>query len=153
MARTEDYDVVYKETADGSVVYVGACSVHQDMEGVNFNVQKTLVEYFDTGIGNMSRKTFLKKTRALEIELIDAAALRVGSDLPEGMDDFTAEKIESTKFSGLDLYRLNIGVGGGNGMYLIYNRTVADGKIAYELMSEVFDGDVEYCDSKVWLSK
>ncbi len=45
------------------------------------------------------------------------------------------------------------GVGGGNGMYLVFNRTVTKGKIAYELMSEVFDGDVEYCDSKVWLSK
>jgi len=88
MSRTENYDDVYKETADGSVVYVGACSVHQDMDGINFSVTKTLVEYFDTGIGNMSRKVFLKKTRALEIELIDAADLRVGSELPEGKDDF-----------------------------------------------------------------
>lgn len=153
MSRTENYDDVYKETADGSVVYVGACSVHQDMEGVNFNVQGTLVEYFDSGYGNMTKEEFLKKTSALEIELIDAAALRAGADLPEGMDDFTAEKIKSTKFKGLDLYRLNIGVGGGNGMYLIFNRTVTKGQITYELMSEVFDGDVEYCDSKVWLSK
>lgn len=136
MASTEDYDNAYKESADGSLVYVGSCSVHQDMSGTNFLVQKTLVEYFDTGYGDMTRKEFLKKTRSLEIELIEAAGERVGSELPESMDDFEAEKIESTKFRGLDLYRLSIGVGGGNGMYLIYNRTVSKNKVAHELMAK-----------------
>lgn len=153
MSRTEDYDAAYQEAADGSLTYVGACSVHQDMDGINFLVKGTLVDYIDSEYGTLTREEFLKKASALEIELINAAALRVGSELPESMDDFTAEKIESTKFKGLDLYRLNIGVGGGNGMYLIYNRTVVNGKPAYEFLAEIFDGDVEYCDSKVWLSK
>lgn len=153
MSRTENFDEVYVEREDGSVAYVGKCSVHQDMEGINFKTTKTLVEYFDSGYGDMTRADFLEKTSALEIELTDTAGLRVGSEMPEGIDDFTAEKIESTKFLGLDLYRLNIGVGGGNGMILVYNRTVVNGKPVYEFMSEVFDGDVEYCDSKVWLSK
>lgn len=153
MARTEDYDDVYKETADGSIVYVGACSVHQDMAGVNFLEKETLVEYIDLNYGDMTRKDFLEAARPIEIELINEAELRSGSEMPEGLDDFSADKIESTKIKGLDLYRLNLGVGGGNGMYLIYNRTVTNGLIAYEFMAEIFDGDVEYCDSKVWISK
>ena len=154
MARTEDYEDTYKENADGSLVYVGKCSVHQDMAGINFLEKETLVEYIDLNYNDVTREEFLQRTSALEIELITAAELRTGGgEMPEGLDDFTADKIESTKFTGLNLYRLNIGVGGGNGMILVYNRTVTHGKISYELMSEVFDGDVEYCDSKVWLAK
>lgn len=153
MSRTEHYDDVYKEQEDGSVVYVGKCSIHPDKVGVNYLDKETLVEYFDSDNGRLTREEFLKKTTALETELTDAAGLRTGSEMPIGIDDFTADKIESTTFKGLNLYRLNIGVGGGNGMILVYNREVKNGKPVYELMAEVMDGDVEYCDSKVWLSK
>jgi hypothetical protein len=153
MSRTENYDDAYKEQEDGSVAYVGKCSIHPDKAGINYLDKETLVEYFDSDYGRLTRAQFLAKTAALETELTDAAGLRTGSEMPIGIDDFTADKIESTTFKGLDLYRLNIGVGGGNGMILIYNREVKNGKPVYELMSEMMDGDVEYCDSKVWLSK
>jgi hypothetical protein len=153
MARTEDFNDVYKAQEDGSVRYIGACSVHQDMASVNFLEKETLVEYIELTDREMTREEFLKQTSQLEIELINAVEIKTGLDMPESLDDFTADKIESTKIKGLDLYRLNIGVGGGNGMYLIYNRKVTKGKVAYKLMAEVFDGDVNYCDSKVWLSK
>ncbi|MEA9357863.1 hypothetical protein SHI21_16655 [Bacteriovorax sp. PP10] len=153
MARTEKADDVYKEQADGSVVYVGKCSIHPDKVGINYLDKETLVEYFDSDYGRLSREEFLKKTAVLETALTDAGGLRTGSEMPIGIDDFTADKIESTTFKGLDLFRLNIGVGGGNGMILIYNRKVLNGKPVYELMAEMMDGDLEYCDSKVWLSK
>lgn len=149
MSRTEHYDDVYKEQEDGSVAYIGKCSIHPDKTG--YQDKEILVEYFDSDYGRLTRAQFLAKTAALETELTDAAGLRTGSEMPIGVDDFTADKIESTIFKGLDLYRLNIGVGGGNGMILVYNRTVKNSKYAYELMMEIMDGDVEYCDSKVWL--
>lgn len=153
MSRTENADEVYKVQEDGSVKYIGACSVHQDMAGVNFLVNETLVDYIDLTDSELTREEFLKQTSQLDIELINAAEKRASVEFPEGLDDFSADKIESTKFKGLDLYRLNIGVGGGNGMYLIYNRAVSKGKVSYKLMAKVFDGDVNYCDSKVWLTK
>lgn len=151
MSRTENYDDAYQEQEDGSVAYVGQCSIHPDKAG--YQDKEVLVEYFDSDYGRLTRAQFLAKTKALETELTDAGGLRTGSEMPIGIDDFTADKIESTIFKGLDLYRLNVGVGGGNGMILVYNRTVKNGKPAYELMMEIMDGDVEYCDSKVWLSK
>jgi hypothetical protein len=35
----------------------------------------------------------------------------------------------------------------------VYARSVKNGKISYEKLSNVFDGDVEFCDKKVWLKK
>lgn len=151
MSRTEHWEDVYKELEDGSVAYVGACSVHGDK---NMTIAtQTLVEYFEPSY-EMTRPEFLAAVKPLEMELITAMESQgILSNLPEGIDDFYAEKIQHTTIKGLDLYLLNIGVGGGNGMILVFNRTVKNGRPVYEFMSEVFDGDIEYCDSKVWLTK
>ena len=153
MSKTENSKDVYKERADGSLEYIGACSVHEDKIGISFVVKKILVKYIDLNDGKLSREEFLKATRALEIDLINTAEKYIGVSIPLGIDDFSADKIESTKILGLDLYRLNIGIGGGNGMYLIYNRTLHKGLVTYEIMAESFDGEVKYCDSRVWLFK
>lgn len=144
MARTESYDDAYKEV-NGYMVYVGSCSVHPDKEA--YTTDKTLVEYFEPGY-EMTMEEFLGKVKTLEIELITEAD-KIVEGLPQ-VDDFTATKITSTKAIGLDLYLLNIGVGGGNGMILVYNRTVKNGKIKYDLMADMMDGDVNSCDSLVW---
>lgn len=144
MAKTESYEEAYKEI-DGYSVYVGACSLHPDREA--YTTDKTLVEYFEPRY-EMKMEEFLEKVKPLEIELITEAD-KIVDGLPNA-DDFTATKITSTKASGLDLYSLNIGVGGGNGMILTYNRTVTNGKVHYELMADIMDGDVNFCDSKVW---
>jgi hypothetical protein len=144
MSKTETYEEAYKEV-NGYSVYVGACSLHPDREA--YTTDKTLVEYFEPGYES-TMEEFMSKVKNLDKELIDAAQVVV-EGLPD-VDDFTATKITSTKAHGLDLYSLNIGVGGGNGMILTFNKTVKNGKVHYELMSDIMDGDVNFCDSKVW---
>lgn len=144
MSKSETYEEAYKEV-NGYYTYVGSCSLHPDREA--YTTDKTLVEYFEPGY-EMTMAQFLEKTKTLEIELLNEAN-KIVEGLPQ-VDDFTATKITSAKAKGLDLYSLNIGVGGGNGMILTYNRTVKNGKAHYELMSDIMDGDVNFCDSKVW---
>ncbi len=150
MSRTESYKDAYKELPDGSSEYIGKCSTHQDYENKHFKVTKTIIEYFEPDY-DMTEAEFDQKTKSMEKELKDTLVTKLQFDSLKDVDDLTLEKITSKTFKNLDLYRLNIGVGGGNGMYLVFNRTVSKGKIQYHLMSDVFDGDIEFCDSLVWL--
>lgn len=150
MSKTESYKTAYKELADGSNVYVGKCSTHQDYENKFFKVTKTLVPYFEPGYDARETDT-INHTSNLEKELIEATKNHIQFESLADVDDLTVETITSTKFKGLNLYRLNIGVGGGNGIFAIFNRVVTKSGIKYELISSIMDGDVNFCDSKVWL--
>lgn len=155
MSRTENWEEAYKELEDGSVEYVGGCSLHQDYEGKKFIVTKTIVEYFEPDYDAPVSSTMNKLTN-VEQELLEATAAGSGSDAFEffsQVDDFSLDKIMHKTIKGLDLYRWNIGVGGGNGYFEVYNRTVVNGKPVYEKLSNVFDGDVEFCDASVWTKK
>lgn len=150
ISRTESYKDSHKELPDGSSEYIGKCSTHQDYENKHFKVTKTIIEYFEPEY-DMTEEQFDLKTRKMEKELKETLVKKLQFDSLKDVDDLTLEKIVSKTFKNLDLYRLNIGVGGGNGMYLVLNRVISKGKIEYHLMSDVFDGDVEFCDSLVWL--
>ncbi len=155
MSRTETYKESYKDLPDGSTQYVGGCGLHQDYEGKFFQVTKTIVKTFEPAYEAPVADT-IKKLKHVEKELLEAAASGSEGDVGEffsQVDDITLEKLSSKKFTGLDLFRFNIGVGGGNGYYEVYARSVKNGKISYEKLSNVFDGDVEFCDKKVWLKK
>ncbi len=155
MSRTETYDESYRELEDGSNEYIGGCSVHQDYEGKLFKVTKEIVESYEPEYKGPVAGT-MEKLKHVEKELLAATAQDSGDGVAEffhNVDDFTLEKISHKTIKGLDLYRWNIGVGGGNGYYEVYNRTEVKGKVKYEKLSNVFDGDVEFCDSKVWLKK
>jgi hypothetical protein len=117
MSRTETYKDAYRDQADGSSQYIGGCSLHQEYEGKLFIVTKTIVESYEPEYEAPKKET-MKKLKNIEIELLMATAEGSDGDIADffsGVDDFTLEKITSTKFNGLDLYRWNIGVGGGNG--------------------------------------
>lgn len=147
MSGTENYDAAYSESEDGSSYYVGGCSTHEDYFGKFFIINETLVEYFEPSDDKDDRQ----KISVLEPELVRAAKKVIETDSLSAVDDLTVEKISSLKFRNLNLYRLNVGVGGGNGMFLVFNRTIKNYQIVYELLSYVMDGGVEFCDSKVWL--
>lgn len=154
MSRTETYDESYVELEDGSSQYVGGCSLHQDYEGKLFFVDEVIVKYFEPEY--KKPELTMKKLKHVEKELLEAGAEGSGSSVKDffsNVDDITLEKITSSLFKGLDLYRFNIGVGGGNGYFEVYNRTVKNGVVKFEKLSHVFDGDVEFCDSSVWLKK
>lgn len=155
MSRTETYEESYRELEDGSNEYIGGCSLHQDYEGKKFIVTKTIVETYEPKY-EAPKKDTMKKLKNVEAELLQATAEGSDGDVADffaGVDDFTLEKITHKTIKGLDLYRWNIGVGGGNGYFEVYNRTVVNGKPQFEKLSNVFDGDVEFCDSKVWIKK
>jgi len=152
MSRTESYKDAYKDLPDGSTEYIGRCSTHQDYENKHFKVTETIIEYFEPEY-DMTEAEFEKKTARMDKELKKTLVAKLQFDSLKDVDDLTLEKIVSLSFKGLDLYRLNIGVGGGNGMFLVFNKTKKNGNVQYELLSDVFDGDIEFCDSKVWLKK
>lgn len=154
MSRTEKYETSYVENEDGSTSYVGGCSLHQDYEGKYFTVDKTIVETFEPG-HKEDPSIAMAKVKHVDRALLEAAGSAYNSveEFITGVDDFTLEKISSTVFKGLDLYRFNVGVGGGNGYYEVYNRAVVKGKTTYTRVSNVFDGDMEFCDKSVWLTK
>ena len=155
MSRTESYKDAYKDMPDGSSQYIGGCAVHQEYEGKYFQVTKTIVETFEPEYEAPVVNT-MKKLKHVEKELLAAAASGSEGDVGEffsQVDDITLEKLSSKKFPHLDLFRFNIGGGGGTGYYEVYARSVKNGKISYEKLSNVFDGDVEFCDKKVWLKK
>lgn len=150
MSKTESWETAYSENEDTSLSYIGKCSVHEDYENVKFVVTKTLIEQFELPY-QMTKAQFMERVKAVEPELIEAA-VNIGEVYEiESSDDFEVTKIESTVFKGLDLYRLNIGVGGGNGMFLVFNRTLKNNKPHYEYMAYTMDGDMSYCDEKVWM--
>lgn len=145
MSRTETYDEAYRELEDGSNQYIGGCSLHQDYEGKKFVVTETLVETFEPR--EYSKIGIVKKLKNVEKELLLAIG---GIQYVADTDDITLEKIVLKKLKHLDLYRFNIGVGGGNGYYEVYEKIKTPNGIKFEKLSNVFDGDVEYCDSKIW---
>jgi hypothetical protein len=152
MSRTETYEESHRDLEDGSTEYIGGCSVHQDYEDKKFIVTETIVETFEPEYDAPVTST-IKKLVNVEKELLAATAAGSDSDVYDffaNVDDFTLEKISHKTIKGLDLYRWNIGVGGGNGYYEVYNRTVVNGKPAYKKLSNIFDGDIDFCDASVW---
>lgn len=144
MSRTETWETAYREESDGSTTYIGGCGTHQDYEGKNFKTAATIVKYFEPR--EFTNAEIRAKLAKADPKLI--AVIEEGEEgYLEGVDDLTIEKLSSVRFKNLDLYLVNMGVGGGNGIIFVYNKT----KTGYELMSQVMDGDVEFCDKKVWI--
>ncbi len=144
MSQTEDWDSSYREEADGSSTYIGGCGTHQEYKGKNYTTSETIVKYFEPyGLNPTEIKEKLAKADPALIKIIEQGE----EGYLEGVDDLTIEKLSSKRFKTLDLYLVNMGVGGGNGIIFVYHKS----KTGYELMSQVMDGDVEFCDKKVWL--
>jgi hypothetical protein len=145
MSRTETYEEAYRENSDGSTSYVGGCTLHEDYEDIKFKVTSTIIEYFSPDY-RMSQADLLQKLSIMGPELLSAVMEFISYDGEIGFDDLTLEKIKY-KHSRQSFFRFNIGVGGGNGQYVTY--MLMNNK--YKLVTHTFDGDVEFCDKKVWL--
>ena len=151
MGHTESHETSYEINDQGYEVYIGACSLHQDYENRKFVITKTILEYFKPM--DLSAANFAKKMKILDKELIKVVSSYTQLRSLHKVDDLTVETLSSTIYKDLDLWRLNIGVGGGNGMFLVFNKIEKNGKTSYQLMSDIFDGDIQFCDSLVWDAK
>ena len=144
MSRTETYEQGYRENSDGSTTYIGGCGLHQDYESKLFTVSNTIIEYFEPY--GMKKADLANKIKPADKKLIAAVEKAVEMSVAE-VDDLKLETLKSDRFSDLKLYRFNVGVGGGNGIYFVFEKT----KNGYKLLSQVMDGDVQFCDKKVWI--
>lgn len=156
MSGVESNEYPYDETEDGTEIYIGACSTHEDYVQVNFSVTKTLVSRF---YPNRLTEWQIKRTLVnVEPELMEAAFVpddwyddeSLEYDHLQEYESITLEKIQHLTKPGLDLYRFAVEGSVFELQYLIFNRIQKGAKISYELMSKVVDGGVLYCDEKVW---
>ena len=124
---------------------MGGCSLHEDYEDKKFSVTDTIIKYFGPDY-NMPQDKLLKKLSVMGPKLLAAVMDHITYDGEIGFDDLTLETIKY-KHSAQTFARFNIGVGGGNGQYVTFLRVNNN----YKLVAHTFDGDLEFCDKKVWL--
>lgn len=148
MSRTETYDEAYRDNVEGYSEYIGKCSLHQDYENKKFKMTTVILDSVEPR--DLSDSEYERIVKSVGKELVTAFEVEGNMVAMKDTDDFSFDKIESTIFPNLDLYHGNIGVGGGNGIHIVLNKLIVNGVVKYELMSSIMDGDVEYCDSKVW---
>lgn len=150
MSRTEDINDAYRSMPDGSSKYVGSCLTHEDYEGVNFKSSITIlstIEPRDLSQNELNR-ALSKIDSSLLIEISKKLDFSL-SDFRDFVDDITIDKIQMSKYMTRSFVRANVGVGGGNGSYLIFSKVGS----SYKLMSQTFDGDLEFCHYEVWMKK
>jgi len=138
---------------DGSSRYVGKCSTHEDYFNFYYKKQKTIQKYTDlSDLSSTQVDTLIAKIGSDLLELaIKSSSNDIYPKLKENianLDDVTVETIKHSVFPKLKLTRVNLGYGGGNGGYVILNKNT-DNK--YEVISVTGDGDLNFCDKKVWL--
>lgn len=147
MSRTESYDVAYKELADGSEQYVGSCLTHENYENVKFKRTAMMLKYMEPA--GYSASEFNHLMSKIDKDLISKIAKTLEfdmADFQDFVDDITIDRIKVAARPMANLVRANVGIGGGNGTYLVFEQTGG----TYKLMSITLDGGLEYCDAKFW---
>lgn len=155
MAETENYQDAYTDMPDGSSRYVGKCSTHEDYENKFFSRKILLQKYVTpSNISYDEMKNILSKfDKGVVKQVLSVLDMSTSDDVVsvfmDYVDDLTVDTISHTKASGLDLIRFNVGIGGGNGAYLIFSKL--KNRAEYKLISYTLDSDLNFCDKKVWL--
>ncbi len=137
----------YKDMPDGSSVYVGKCKTHEDRKDLYRVVKKiqTTIDRYDSQWTNKIRRAIDK----VGTEAFMIMAKSFWSSIPEfieNADDLTIERITLNGIPEMDLIRFNVGYGGGNGGYIVLEKTSS----GYRKMSVTNDGNLDYCDKRVW---
>lgn len=161
MSSTEDYKSAYVQMPDGSSRYVGKCSTHEDYEKFYFKTKKVIQKYTEPSdmseeeiqkmLAKFDKKLIAQVLKKLELDDIAGSNVDTVSIFKDYVDDITAQVISHVVYPELDLIRFNVGVGGGNGAYLVFKKVKTASEGRFELMSYTFDGDLNYCDKAVWL--
>ncbi len=163
MAESEGYDKAYKEMPDGSSLYVGSCTTHEEYEKKHTVVKNEILKFLTPSTLSESQIK-AKIISKLENGLLEATFkifhvddIKIGASiltiLKNYIDDISVVTLTHKTIKDVDLVRVSMGVGGGNGGYAVFNRVVKGKKVSFKLMSYTFDNDMEYCDKKVWVKK
>jgi hypothetical protein len=161
MSSTEDYKQSYVDMPDGSSRYTGKCSTHEDYDKFYFKTKKTIQKYVEPSdlsdseiaaiLGKFDKKLIGQILKTLHMNDIGQKGATVVSIFKDYIDDITVDTVSHLVYPGLDLIRFNVGIGGGNGSYLIFNKVKAGSEVRFDLMSYTMDSDLNYCDRAVWL--
>lgn len=160
MSKNEDYKNAYTQQADGSSKYIGKCLTHEDYEDSQFMVKNLIQKYVEPSeLSDQDLKALVKLLGADAVkkvfkilgmnEISDKGASQV-SILRDYIDDITVEAIELKGHQELNLLRFNVGIGGGNGAFVVLNQVANGSKRKLQLMSYTMDSDLNYCDRAVW---
>jgi hypothetical protein len=160
MSKNEDYESAYIEQADGSSKYIGKCLTHEDYENSQFNVKNLIQKYVEPAeLSDQDLKALVKLIGADAVkkvfkvlgmnEISEEGASQV-SIFKDYIDDITVEAIELKGRHELNLLRFNVGIGGGNGAFVVLNQVTTGTKRKLQLMSYTMDSDLNYCDRAVW---
>ena len=161
MSRLENYKNSYIDLKDGSSRYVGKCSTHESYEKFYFKTSQILQKVVEPSemsqtqlqalVNKVDEKLLKLVINRLELDEMAGDKAAVIDILKDYVDDISVDTITHAIFSDLNLIRFNVGVGGGNGGYLIFNQIKDGGQTSYQLMSFTFDSELRYCDRAVWL--
>ncbi len=157
MSGKEDYSQAYRQLPDGSSVYVGKCKTHEDFEGKSFLVKKIILNrvnsdsFNDEIINSITKQVGIEAFRLMMKQFFgDLADTSTNAsmihDFQEYADDISIDQISMIGPESLSFLRFNVGYGGGNGGYLVLQK-IQNGFLK---ISSTSDGDLEYCDLKVW---
>jgi len=161
ISKLENYKNSYLELKDGSSRYVGKCSTHESYEKFYFKTTKILQKVVEPAeMSEVQLQAFIKKVdvklmkmviKRLELDEMAGDRASVIDILRDYVDDISVDSITHAIFTDLNLIRFNVGVGGGNGGYLVFNQVKEGAQTSYQLMSFTFDSELRYCDRAVWL--
>lgn len=163
MSKSENYKNSYVDMPDGTSRYVGKCSTHEDYAKVYFKTTKVLQKYVSPGdmtetqikalLAKFDKAVISQVLKTLDMYNIAEKDSSEVTILKDYIDDITVESISHVVHPELDLIRFNVGVGGGNGGYMVFNKVKKGSSFTYKMMSYTFDSDLNFCDKKVWLQK
>ena len=132
----------YRKNKDGSLTYIGSCLLHEDYNDIKFDAVE-IVPYTEYPTAKFFKSlTPLQKKLAIYVyqEELEMSPDDEPFDL-DGFDDISFDLIKIKK-STRTLYRVNYGVGNGNGGHTTF-RVLSSEKV--EVVTRTFDGDLLYC--------
>lgn len=147
MSATEVWDDVYVDK-DMGYLYRGGCSLHEHYLNEKYKLNQTIVKYFEPY--SSPKLEFTEKMKDVDSNLLATIANEFGEDYLKNADDLEIHSVQSFLNPHYSLTRLNIGVGGGNGIYLFYLKT-NNNQPLYLKVAQTVDGDVNFCDELVWM--
>jgi hypothetical protein len=157
VSRSESVDQAYRQLPDGSTMYVGKCKTHEDWKGKSFKVSGVVLDRVSTeGMRFEAAKKIHDQIGAPAFRMMMKEYFGNLADLSSNQktikefidyaDDLEIDVIQLIHQPSIEFIRFNVGFGGGNGGFLVLQKTAS----GWKKISSTEDGDLNYCDATVW---